>query len=77
MGAHNEWIQRGLDEGVFLLVGNLQPNLGGAILARRSTRAELEARLSADPFVSQGVVDVELFEIAPSRTDERLAFLLE
>ena len=23
--AHNEWIRRGFDEGVFLLVGSLQP----------------------------------------------------
>ena len=25
MEGHKEWIRRGFDEGVFLLVGNLQP----------------------------------------------------
>ncbi len=32
MDGHNEWIKRGFDEGVFLMVGSLQPNLGGAIV---------------------------------------------
>jgi hypothetical protein len=33
MEGHNEWIKRGLDDGVFLVTGNLQPDLGGALLA--------------------------------------------
>jgi len=28
MEGHNEWIKRGFDDGVFLLVGSLQPGLG-------------------------------------------------
>ena len=31
MEGHKEWIKRGFDDGVFLLVGNLQPNLGGGL----------------------------------------------
>jgi hypothetical protein len=31
MESHNAWITRGFDDGVFLLTGNLQPRLGGAI----------------------------------------------
>ena len=33
MDGHKEWIKRGFDDGVFLLAGSLQPNLGGAIAA--------------------------------------------
>jgi uncharacterized protein YciI len=75
MTAHNEWIRRGLDEGVFLLVGSLQPNLGGVVLAH-AARSELEQRVRSDPFVAHDVVRAELLEVSPSKTDPRLAFLL-
>lgn len=75
MDGHNAWIRRGFDEGVFVLAGSLQPNAGGAVLAHRISRADLEARVREDPFVAQGVVDAEILEIAPGRTDERLSFL--
>ncbi len=75
MDAHNAWIRQGFDDGVFLLVGGLQPGAGGAIVAHGASRAQVEARVKADPFVAEGVVTAEILEIAPGRTDERLAFL--
>jgi uncharacterized protein YciI len=75
MDAHNAWIQRGFDDGVFLLVGGIQPSLGGAILAHGAARNEVEARVREDPFVAEGVVVAEILEIAPGRVDPRLAFL--
>ena len=75
MEAHNAWIKRGFDSGIFLLVGSIQPSAGGAILAHSVSREELEIRLKDDPFVSEGVVVAEILEIAPGRTDDRLAFL--
>jgi uncharacterized protein YciI len=77
MAGHNEWIASGLADGVFLLVGSLQPRLGGAVVAHNTTRQELEERLRADPFVAHDVVTVELFEVSPAKSDARLAFLLE
>lgn len=77
MDGHKAWIQRGLDDGVFLVVGSLQPNRGGAILAHGPSLAELERRVADDPFVAEGVVDAEIVEIAPNRADDRLAFLLD
>ena len=76
MDGHKHWIQRGFDDGVFLLAGGLQPNLGGAILAQGASRAEIERRVSEDPFVEESVVSAEIHEIAPSRADDRLSFLL-
>ena len=76
MEGHQEWIRRGFDDGVFLLVGNLQPSLGGGILAHNTSLADLESRVNADPFVTQNVVSAEILEIAPSRADERLKFML-
>jgi uncharacterized protein YciI len=77
MQDHNAWIKRGLDDGVFLLVGSLQPNLGGAILAHGLSLPDLQARVDADPFVAHGIVKAEIVEIKPGKADPRLAFLLE
>jgi hypothetical protein len=54
----------------------LKPNLGGAILAHAATAADLQRRVENDPFVENGVVSAEILEIAPSKADPRLAFLL-
>lgn len=77
MQEHNAWIKRGLDDGVFLLVGSLQPGLGGAILAHGLTPADLQARVDADPFVVHRVVTAEVLEIKPGKADPRLDFLLQ
>lgn len=75
MEEHNAWIRRGFDDGVFLLVGGLQPSLGGAVVAHNISRADIEGRLQQDPFVAHGVVKADILEIAPGRIDDRLAFL--
>ena len=77
MDGHNAWIQQGFDDGVFLLVGSLQPRLGGGIVAYNTTLTELESRLNEDPFVIGNVVAAEILEISPAKADKRLEFLLE
>ncbi len=76
MEGHKAWISNGFSDGVFLLAGSLQPGLGGSILAHNASLAELEERVNADPFVAENVVSAEILEIAPSRADARLEFLL-
>ena len=75
MDGHKEWIKRGFDDGVFLLVGNLQPQLGGGIVAHNTSLSDLRNRVNDDPFVAENVVSAEILEIAPSRADARLGFL--
>jgi uncharacterized protein YciI len=75
MAAHNAWIAEGFESGVFLMTGSLQPKAGGVVIAHNITREELETRMQADPFVGEGVVVSDIIEIAPGRTDDRLAFL--
>ncbi|HFD86641.1 MAG TPA: hypothetical protein ENJ35_03070 [Gammaproteobacteria bacterium] len=77
MDGHNEWIKRGFDDGVFLLVGSLQPDLGGGIVAHNTSLADLQSRVNDDPFVAENVVSAEILEITPAKTDERLKFLLD
>ena len=77
MAGHNEWIKQGFDDGVFLAVGSLQPEAGGAILAHGPSLPALRARVDEDPFVAENVVSAEILEIAPGRTDARLGFLMD
>ena len=76
MNGHNEWIKRGFDDGVFLVVGSLQPKLGGGIVAHNTSLSDLQDRVNADPFVVEKVVSAEILEITPAKADERLDFLL-
>jgi uncharacterized protein YciI len=76
MEGHKAWIERGFDDGIFLLVGGLRPDQGGGIVAHNTSLSDLQARVNDDPFVAEDVVSAEILEIAPSRTDERLEFLL-
>lgn len=77
MEGHNEWIKRGVNDGVFLLVGSLQPNMGGGILAHNTSLQDLQSRVNDDPFVMENVVSPEILEITPSKVDERLQFLFD
>jgi uncharacterized protein YciI len=76
MESHKKWVQRGFDDGVFLLVGSLEPGLGGGIVAHNTSLPDLQSRVKDDPFVAENVVTAEVVEICPSRADARLHFLL-
>ncbi|NOZ52036.1 MAG: hypothetical protein GXP08_02660 [Gammaproteobacteria bacterium] len=77
MESHNEWIRQGFNDDVFLLVGSLQPSIGGGILAHNTSLPDLQNRVNNDPFVAENVVNAEILEITPSKTDQRLQFLLD
>ena len=77
MEGHKDWIKRGFDDGVFLLVGSLQPNSGGGIVAHNTSLPDLQSRVNNDPFVVESVVNAEILEITPSKADARLNFLLD
>ena len=76
MQAHKEWLQQGFDDGIFLLSGSIQPSAGGGILAFNTTHDELLKRVNKDPFVVENVARAEIIEIAASKANEQLNFLL-
>lgn len=76
MDQHKAWIKRGFEDGVFLLVGGLEPDAGGGIVAHNTTTDDLRGRVAEDPFVREGIVSAEVLEISPARADRRLEFLL-
>jgi hypothetical protein len=64
------------EDGIFLMAGRLQPDLGSGIVAHDTTLSDLQSRVNDDPFVAEKVVSAEILEITPSKADERLSFLL-
>lgn len=76
MEGHQAWIQRGFNDGVFLLAGSLEPDLGGGVLAHNTSLADLQVRVNDDPFVAENRVKAEIFELDPGRADPRLQFLV-
>lgn len=77
MAAHREWLQKGIDDGVFLLAGSIRPGLGGAILAAGPSPEALQARVDQDPFVAHDIVKAEILDVAPNYTAPALALLAE
>ena len=77
MEGHKEWVKRGFDDGIFLLVGSLQPDLGGGVVAHNTSLPDLQSRVNGDPFVAENVVSAEILEITPAKADGRLKFLLD
>lgn len=76
LAGHQDWIRRGVDDGVFLLVGvGVRPGQGGAVLATGLTPEALRARGAEDPFVVHDVVTAEVLGNVPNLTDPRPAFL--
>ncbi len=77
IAAHDAWLQKGFDDGVFLLAGGLKHAGGAAILAAGLSHSDLVERVEADPFVVNDVVTADVIEISPGRADARLAFLMD
>lgn len=75
MQGHNDWLQRGFDDGIFLLAGSLPPGQGGSVIAHNCSLPDLQQRINEDPFVVEDVVRAEILEIHPSKVDPRWAFL--
>lgn len=75
MAAHREWIKKGVDEGVFLLVGSIRSGQGGAILSTDSSLEALESRVNEDPFVRYDIVKAEIVDIDPNIVSPELALL--
>ena len=76
MAGHNEWLKQGFSEDIFLLVGSIETNLGGSIIAHNTSLVELQQRVNNDPFVVENVVTAEIIEVSPKMADERLNFLI-
>jgi uncharacterized protein YciI len=67
LDQHGAYLERNYAAGHFLVSGRRVPRTGGVILARGSTIAEIEAVVSTDPFITEGVATSEVIEFEPGR----------
>jgi len=75
MKPHIDWLERGYDEGLFLLSGRRNPRTGGVIVCR-GHRAEVEALAASDPFVTSGAATIEVIEFNASWAADAVVPLL-
>lgn len=54
--AHFAFLQKGMDESVFLLSGPKIPATGGFLVARAESAEELREYLAAEPYTGNGVM---------------------
>ena len=74
---HSAYLERNYAAGHFLASGRRVPRTGGVILARASTIEEIEAVVSTDPFITEGVATSEVIEFEPGRWTDGFGYLPE
>ena len=62
MTSHSEWVRQQLERGAFLAAGPKKSGLGGIILGKSMPKPELQALLTADPYVSADVAEYQVSE---------------
>jgi len=60
------------DSGHFIVSGRQIPRIGGIIIARAESRAEIDAIVRSDPFVRQDLASYEVVEFAAAVTCDAL-----
>jgi uncharacterized protein YciI len=71
MKEHMVFLRKHYADGTFLVSGRKVPRDGGIILAARRGRAEIEAIVREDPFVSRGLAEYRIIEFrASQRADD-------
>jgi uncharacterized protein YciI len=66
MREHVAFLEECYRAGLFLASGRRNPRVGGVILATAPSEAELREILAHDPFVRDGLAEVELIEFRTS-----------
>jgi len=60
MKGHKKWIRCDVDDGVLLLADSLQADPGDGIIAHTTSLANLQRRVTDDPFFVEPVGYVEI-----------------
>ena len=73
LAAHRQFLDKHYQSGAFLFSGRKEPRTGGIIVARATSRAEIERIIGEDPFHQAGIADYEITEFIPAKTAPDLA----
>lgn len=77
LNEHLEFLNAQFELGNFLASGRKIPRTGGIILSNVEKRSELNKIIDKDPFKINQLADYELTEFTPSKTCDKLKFLME
>lgn len=77
LNEHIDFLNEQYELENFLVSGRKIPRTGGIILSKASSKLELEKIIEKDPFKINELADYEITEFVPSKTSEKLSFLLE
>lgn len=77
LDEHVTYLKEQYALGNFVASGRKVPRTGGVILARASSREEIEAIVTFDPFHRHGIAEYEITEFCPTMSVDELEFLRE
>lgn len=77
LAEHRAWLDTYYQQGVFLFSGPRNPRTGGVIIARGSTKSELEHLMQQDPFAVHGVAKHHISEFQAIKTHPELKQFIE
>ncbi len=77
LNKHIEFLNEQYKLGNFLVSGRKVPRTGGIILTQINNEIELKKIINKDPFKINNLADYEFIEFIPSKTCEKLKFLIE
>ncbi len=67
VGEHRAYLDRFYASGDLVVSGPQDPRVGGVIIARFASRAQVDTFLAGDPFVRDGIAHYQIFEFTPTR----------
>jgi uncharacterized protein YciI len=76
MAAHVAFLNRQYAAGRFLVSGRKVPRDGGIIVAVGSSRAQIEAIVREDPFLTRGLADFRIIEFRASQVADDIHKLI-
>ena len=77
LNEHIEFLNKQYELGHFLASGRKIPRTGGIILSNVKSKSELEKIIEKDPFKKNELANYQLTEFVPSKTCDKLKFLME
>ena len=74
---HRAYLDKHYASGHFIASGRQEPRVGGVILARASSREEVEGVIRQDPFFQHGIASYQIIEFIPTKHCEAFVPLIE
>ena len=74
---HLQFLDRYYDEGIFIASGRQVPIKGGIILAKCSSKIDLEQIMEQDPFLVEKLAECQIYEFTATKSSDLFKKMLE